>query len=460
MCASSIMLSSIRRKIITPIWAIKNKSPILIHQKYLEHSQYFSESRLKEIQWKKVRSIINYAYYNNSYYNEVFKNIGFDPEDLKTPENIRELPLLTKTDIRNNRKKLLSKGYRTSNLYHAKTGGSTGRPIEILRTVRCMELKKACTLRHNRWVGWELGETVGAVWGNPTREKTLNARIKSALLGPVLYLDTMSLNEESVLTFAKMWLKRKPTLLYGHAHSLFLLAKIVSSLCIAEIRPKGIISTSMTLLPHERSEIERVFGEIVFDRYGCEEVSLIASECEKHEGMHLNVDHLYIEFLKEDGTYAQDGENGAIVVTDLLSKAMPLIRYRVEDVGIPLSRKCSCGRGLPLMENLSGRMADFLSKKDGTLVAGLSLIERTLTAIPGIDQMQIIQESLSKFVLNIVRDAEFSEETQKKLSYELTNVFGHDISISINFLARIFPEKSGKYRFSISKVSNPYLELR
>ena len=84
----------------------------------------------------------------------------------------------------------------------------------------------------------------------------------------------------------------------------------------------------------------QAFGCKVTDRYGCEEVGLIACECERHAGLHLNIEHLYIEFLRPDGSPAASGEEGAIVITDLLNHGMPFIRYRIEDVGVPTERRC------------------------------------------------------------------------------------------------------------------------
>jgi phenylacetate-CoA ligase len=198
-----------------------------------------------------------------------------------------------------------------------------------------------------------------------------------------------------------------------------------------------------------------VFKCKVTNRYGCEEVGLIACECERHDGMHLNIDHLYIEFIKEDGSPAVTGEEGALVITDLINHGMPLIRYRVEDIGVPGNRKCRCGRGLPLMESVVGRVADFLVRKDGSLVAGVSLIERTLTAISGIEQMQIVQDEINRITLNIVPNAKYDEASNKMLSDEIHNVFGKDLNLKINRMDNIPRESSGKYRFSICNIKRP-----
>jgi phenylacetate-CoA ligase len=167
----------------------------------------------------------------------------------------------------------------------------------------------------------------------------------------------------------------------------------------------------------------------------------------------MNIEHLFIEFIKDDGTYAAKGEPGRIIVTDLMNRAMPLIRYQVEDVGVPSDRKCSCGRGLPLMDHVTGRVADFLIKKDGSRVAGVSLIENTLTKIPGIDQMQIVQESIDSIVLLVVPGRDFLENCKIELVNYFENLFGESVSVNVQIVQVIQPEPSGKYRFSICRIS-------
>ena len=244
---------------------------------------------------------------------------------------------------------MISDGFEKTSLLHFKTGGSTGKALDIYITEECSELRNACARRADRWTGWEPGEPIGAAWGNPKLPVTVKAKVLDKLLQPYIYLDTMAVSSDAVLEFARNWEKVQPTLLYGHAHSIFILAQYVQELGCTQIKPTGILSTSMMLLPHERQLIEQVFSCKVTDRYGCEEVSLIGCECEKHHGMHMNIEHLVIEFIKDDGTTAKAGEPGNIVVTDLMNFAMPFVRYKVEDVGVPMDTMCSCGRGLPLM---------------------------------------------------------------------------------------------------------------
>lgn len=446
------MISSVlRREVFEPLYYRKNNSPILRYWRKLEKTQYLSPQELQDIQWRRLLTLYNYLWKSNEYHRTRFLEFGLNPESLKEPSDIVKLPILTKKEIQANGLSMISDGFDCRSLLHYKTGGSTGKPLDIYITDECSALRNACTRRHDRWTGWEPGEPVGAAWGNPEFPTTLKRKLYYTLVQPYIFLDTMAVSTTSVKEFARNWARVQPTLLYGHAHSIFVLAQYVKNLGCDKIRPKGILSTSMMLLPHERELMERVFSCKVTDRYGCEEVSLIGSECEKHDGMHMNIEHLVIEFIKDDGTTAQPGEPGNIVVTDLMNRAMPFVRYRVEDVGVPLNRSCSCGRGLPLMGKVAGRVADFLVSKNGKRIAGISLIENTLTEMPGIDQMQIIQNSLDEMILNIVPGRLFSDTNQSTLSEYFKKVFP-DTSVTINKVEEILPEPSGKYRFSICRI--------
>ncbi len=447
-------LASLRRHIFAPLFLMKSRSPKLAYLRQLEKTQYYSRQQLEEIQWNRLQELWQFLWQHNDFYRQRFINAGLNEHDLRTPEDILRLPILTKKEIRNQGHAMISAGFQQDSLLHFKTGGSTGKALDIFITEECSELRNASAIRHDRWTGWEPGEPIGAVWGNPKLPKTFREKIIDIFVQPFVYLDTMAVTDDSVREFVELWKKRKPTLLFGHAHSLFILAQQLEKLGIKDIRPTGIIATSMMLLSHERSVIEKLLACKVTDRYGCEEVSLIGCECEKHDGMHMNIEHLVIEFIKDDGAYAAPGEPGQVVVTDLMNKAMPLVRYQVEDVGVPLDRDCSCGRGLPLMGKVKGRVADFLVKPDGTWVAGISLIENTLTKIPAIDQMQIIQKDYEQLYLNIVPGNKYEDGIGESLITYFKEVFGDNTQIHLQLVVEISPEETGKYRFSICEIKN------
>ena len=446
-----LLTSALSRHFFYPLWDLKDGRRRLRILRELNRTQWLPLATLRQRQHERLERILRYAAVNSPYYQRVFRERGFDPHDPGLAE-LHGLPLLTKAIIRSSTDEILSREFPRSALGQHKTGGSTGVALTTYFDEGWRDPRAADALRTNQWAGCLYGMKTASLWGNPPQPQNFKQRLRARLLDRFIYLDTIDLNDRSIGEFISRWRRGKPEALYGHAHSLYILARYLLAHDIRDLRPQGIISTSMMLLAHERAVIEQAFSCKVFDRYGSEEVGLIAAECEHHEGLHLNIEHLYIEFLREDGTAAAPGEEGAIVITDLLNRGMPFIRYRIEDMGVPAQRPCSCGRGLPLMARVTGRVADYLKRRDGSMVAGVSLVERTLTAIEGIEQLQVVQPAIDQIVLNVVRAADFSPATEQALLAEFRTVFGPGIDIRPSYVERIPQERSGKYRFSICRV--------
>ncbi len=445
------VMSSLSRHVFHPLWDLKDGSRRLQVLRELERSQWLPQATLRARQRERLQHILAYAAAHSPYYERIFRQSRFDPAHFEEAAFMR-LPLLTKSIIRSCTAEILSRQFTREELGEHKTGGSTGVALTTYFDRDWLEIRTADALRSDQWAGAFHGMKVAALWGNPPVARSAKERLRRFLIDRFVFLDTIDLNARSLAQFVHAWRRERPEVLFGHSHSLYMLARYLKDERITDLRPRGIVSTSMMLVAHERALIEEVFGCRVTDRYGCEEVGLIACECERHEGMHLDIEHLYIEFLREDGSPAAAGEEGAIVLTDLYNRGMPFIRYRIEDVGVWTQRPCSCGRGLPLMERVTGRVADYLKRRDGSLVAGVSLVERTLTAISGIEQLQIVQPSREEIVLNVVRAADFTAASEAALVAEFRSVFGEGITFRTQFLERMPQERSGKYRFSICQV--------
>jgi phenylacetate-CoA ligase len=438
-----------------PLWEIDNGTRVLRGLRELERTQWLSSDELAERQWIKLKRLLSTAYEAVPYYRAQFDSAGIHPSAITSREELARLPILTKADLRREGDRLFHRDFDRRRLIESRTGGSTGKALTIYADWACRDLRNAAAIRSDRWAGWDLGKKRAALWGNPPVPDSWRARVREALHDRTVYLDTMNLNDDTMAAFVEVWRTYRPEVLFGHSHSLFIWSRWLHQRGIDDLRPAGIISTSMMLLPAERAVVEEVFGCAVTDRYGCEEVGLIACECERHEGFHINVDHVHAEFLREDGSPAGPGEPAALVVTDLINYGQPLIRYRIEDVASRSARTCPCGRGLPLMESVVGRVADFLYRRDGSQVAGVSLVERTLTAFPGIEQMQIVQHSVEELTLNVVRMAGYGPDVERRLLEEFRAVFGEGTRIGFAYLDRIPQLPSGKFRFAICNVTAP-----
>ncbi len=433
-------------------WDTKEGGVRLQEWKNLTQQQYWAKDQLETLQTQKLNRLIIHAHKTSKWYRKVITEIGLDLSQPLTLQDLLKFPVTTKIDIRENTADFISSSYDPALMPKAKTGGSTGVSLNLLFDAHCQKLRNGAQIFADSFSGWKPGIRVAAVWGNPPIPKTLKQKIRAFLLDRMIYLDTMDLNPSSMNSFIQRWREFQPEMIFGHSHSIYIFAKFVTEQGITDLRPGGIVATSMMLLDHEREIIEKAFQCKVSNRYGCEEVGLIAVECEKHQGMHINNSHIILECLDENNQPVNFGQAGKLVITDLNNFGMPLIRYRVEDVGVLSDRQCSCGRKTPLLERLEGRVADFLKKPDGGQVAGVSLVERTLTKIPGIEQMQLVQEQLHEILINRVKGPEYTVNTDTQLIAEFREVFGDDVNLIIKDVEKIPQEKSGKYRFSICKI--------
>lgn len=452
------MLSYVSRHLIAPLWALWEGSPYLRHYRSMLKTQYNTADEISDYQLNHVRSLLRYAYQNVPFWKNRIDSSGMDPDKIASLKELQSLPLLTKQDIRQYGNELLSPQFDLEKLHKHTTSGSTGISITTYRDEECQQFKRGAILRSDEWSGWKQCEPVASVWGNPEIRADWRGKLRRRLLERnYAYLDTLKMDVPAIERFIQELLEEPPSLLFGHAHSLFLLAKYIKSKHgEISIRPNGIISTCMLLHDFERKVIEEVFARPVVNRYGCEEVSLIASECDRTEGLHVNADCIYLEIIDEHGNLCEPGTTGRVVVTDLQNRAMPIIRYEVGDMACWSDRQCSCGRTLPVLQKIEGRVADYVVTSRGEYISGISLTENFALKVPGVEQMQIIQEDYDEFIFNIVKDNAYSDESLSVLDALVNSYFGEGAHYSCNYLETIPAEPSGKYRFCISKVSKEF----
>ncbi|MCE5268532.1 MAG: hypothetical protein LLG00_11670 [Planctomycetaceae bacterium] len=448
------VLAPVARHVIAPAWARWERSPYLRHYRRLLKTQFDPPEVIRQRQWIRIGKIVRHACRSTAFWVDRLGQVGVDGQRPITPEQFQAIPLLRRRDIQSHHREMLSSAYRGAQLHCHKTSGSTGEAVEILVDEAAQQFKRGCTLRSDEWSGWQLGERIAAVWGNPEYLKRgWRGWLRNALLERKTYLDTLKMDEAQIAEFAARLRKRPPSLLMGHAHSLYLFAEYLRTRDTPDIRPRAIISTAMVLHDWERRSIEDVCRCRVTNRYGCEEVSLIACECERHQGLHVNADGVYVEVLRPDGSPASAGEVGMVVVTDLRNLAMPLLRYQLGDTAVMSDRRCACGRGLPLLESIAGRVADYVVTPEGKWISGISLTENFAVMVPGVAQLQIVQETIDRMVFRIVRGPDFGPASLDLIRRLVEERFGPSVTHTCEYVDRIPQEPSGKYRFCISKVA-------
>ncbi len=443
------------RNVIAPLWAMKERSPYLSHLRLLEHSQFLTEEELRARQWPRLKRILAHAYSNCPFYARFYDSHGLTPSDIRSWDDFRSIPLLSKKEIRAYRTDMIAHDIRRDELIPVKTSGSTGVSLFFYMDEVCRQWRRACTIRHDRWAGWDIGDRIGYMWTPGANSRRLRMRLRNALLNRGCNLAPVRITDEDMESFARRLLRRPVAALCGITHAIYLFALFVHSRGLRGIRPRGVICTAMVLLKNERETIESVFDTKVFNRYGCEEVSLVASECEAHSGLHINMDALVVEVLR-DGQPVAPGEAGEVVVTDLTNYAFPFIRYRLGDVAVPSAQKCPCGRGLPMLSHVEGRTADYILTPDGALVSGISLTDHLALLILHVEQFQIVQERTDFVRFRIVRAPGFNEDSLRRLDGLVHQRLGPRMKYECEFVDKIAQEASGKYRFVISKVPLPW----
>jgi len=351
---------------------------------------------------------------------------------------------------------MISTEYSMSELVKDSSGGSTGEPTVYYKNVERHNLRRADQIRHDRWSGWDIGKRKALIWGAQRDLKAVQSfreNILATYIERQWELDAFEMSEAEMSRFTDQLEKLQPSMILGYANALQLY-----SVYLLEHKPNhsikldGIVSSAETLTEEKRKIIEKAFGCKVLNRYGSREVGLIASECKAQKGLHINAENIYLELVDANANHVKHG-NGDIVVTDFWNFGMPLIRYKLGDVGTVSESHCSCGRGLPLLGSVAGRTGDFFVSQNGDKIHG-EYFTHLFYELPQVKQFQMIQESLDLVVFNIVETSESKEQSYLDGIFRKTKeILGENIKIEYHFVKEIEPTSTGKLLFTISKVS-------
>ncbi len=445
------MYSILNRHVLYPLYFTLKKDARLKRLKEITKNQWLSKDEIIEKQFRNVLTMFQYAYKNVPYYRRRYSAQNIDLTDIKTREDFAKLPVLNKKDLQNNLKQLLSEACSTEDLYEDSSGGSTGKPTIFFGDRRNVHKKYAANILTDTWTGWQIGERSVYLWGADREINKLRVFKEKILQKYILRQDTLnafSMSEKRMEFFARQLQKQQPSLIVAYSNAAFLFAKFLKKNGISGISPKGIVCSAETLTEEKRKIIEEVFQCKVLNRYGSREVGLIAAECPYQQGLHINANDVYVEFV-----HIGDGKQFEIIVTDLNNYVMPFIRYNMGDMAQQKeSMQCECGRGLPLIEKVHGRSSDFILHPDGRLIHG-EFFSHAFYGMEKIKQFQIIQNTLDNIDINIVATDILSSDEKGEISRKVYSELGSNINIHIKETDNIPTPPSGKFRFAISKVA-------
>lgn len=428
----------------------------------LERTQWLTRERIEQVQFEALKKLLIHCYRNIEFYKERFDSVGFRPEQFSDISEIAAIPYLTKEDIQTYSSRLVARNYRIEDLLPDSSGGSTGKPTNFLKDVRRSQSRRADQIRHDRWCGWDLGEKMVTLWG-ASRDFEKQPSIKTRLVEKYIYrtygFNAFDITEEKVLEYLDYLKKIRPTMIVAYANVAYLFARIIydHDIDMGDLRLKGLISSAETLTEEKRKAIESAFRCKALNRYGSREVGLIASECSRQEGLHINADNVLVE-IEAGGKKVAPGESGEIIVTDLWNYGMPFVRFRMEDVATADDHVCSCGRSLPLIKRVEGRVSDFFVDLTGRLIHG-EYFTHLFYGVQGIKQFQLIQEAPDRIILKIVPQKDFSDSVLEPIYGKIRLCLGRQTIISMVICEGSLVEASGKFRFTVSKLAGQSFNL-
>jgi len=453
----SVIVVKLRRNIVFPFyWKYIKNSNALSCYKILSNHQWNTLEENKKIQQKKLYQMIRYATQNIPYYKKIIKehNIQFSEDSIF--DDIKKFPILTKDVIRNHFDELYK--FRDRTYYQNTSGGSTGEPVVFYQDAQYFGWATANKIIFNEWAGRKLGEPMVKLWGSfqdiLRGGQGFEGYIRQQLSG-VIILNSDRMTEKDEYQYVQRINNIKPCLILAFTNSIDELARFIQEHHLSIYSPHAIMTTAGVLYPEVRSRIEKVFCTTIFNRYGSQEVSDIACNCEKDQGLHLIPDIHYLEIVDEKGKEVKPGKSGEIIITLLTNYTMPLIRYKVGDRGILSDKNNQCGRGLPLLEKVVGRIRGNFKNKFGDHINGGVFIDLFYFQ-ENIKQFQIIQETVDSIVINLVlmdkaklknKNVKFKEINQK-----IWKIMGHKTNVNYNIVDEIKPSPSGKFMYSFSKI--------
>ena len=443
------------RRVIYPLWTMRNHPRYKHYATLFERSQWLSPEELDQMQFRLLQKQLLHAFAHVPLYRRRMEAAKITPLDIRTREDLRLLPILTKRDIQTHADELLADNVPPNDRSWNQTGGSTGSPLQFWVDHERYDSRRASTDRHNAWAGLRPGDWCAVLWGSTFelgQSSLPKVTWRDWMLDRSLLLNTSLVSKDDLDAFIALLHRYRPRRLKAYAQSAAMFARYCMATGVDDIHFDSIITSAEVLLPENRELIEAAFGGQVFNRYGCREVSVIASECEYHSGLHVNADALLIEI--DPLTHSPEGY-GRVLVTDLLNRSMPLIRYEIGDIAQWSNQdSCPCGRSLPRLNGIEGRITDFLIMPDGRMVSGPSLA-LLVGQTPGVHQAQFIQTGPMEIRLDVIPSDGYGPHTERDLRQRLQPYLRGQVQFAIHTVQSIPMEPSGKFRFVKSEYEQP-----
>ncbi|MBL8472257.1 MAG: phenylacetate--CoA ligase family protein [Rhodocyclaceae bacterium] len=446
------LYTAICSNVIFPLHERLKHHDTLRRLRELEQSQWWPAERIRAMQAERLRNFLCDIGRHVPYYRELFAARGFDPASVRDAADLAALPALTKSIIRAQGDAMKAVDAGPMSRYN--TGGSSGEPLIFYIGKARKSHDVAAKWRATRWWSVDIGDPEIVLWGSPIelgaqdRVKAVRDRLLRTWLLPAF-----EMSDAKVDGFLERIIGLRPRHLFGYPSAFAHIAARARArkLRMDQLGIRVVFVTSEKLYDHQRKLIEETFGCPVANGYGGRDAGFLAHQC-PHGRMHLTAEDIVVEILDADGNPQPAGVAGEITVTHCATRDFPFLRYRTGDVGVLSDEKCPCGRGLPILADVQGRTTDFVVAQDGTVMHGLALIY-TVRDLPGVEKFKIIQHALDHTEVQLVTGPAFAVESEERIRRDYAARLGAGVKITLTRVADIAPERSGKFRYVVSKVS-------
>jgi phenylacetate-CoA ligase len=440
---------------VWPTIASEQDNIVLALQFQLEQTQWLSAESIEAMQLQQLQSLVDSATRNVPFYRKSLLPLLGGPGNVLTFETFRHFPLLTRSDIQDAGNRLHSKVVPEGHgdIHMVQTSGSTGQPVRVNRTTLSILFSRALTLRNHRWHQRDFNATVAGILalrgrsvkaarqGHPTRW------IPAHDTGSYYHFDvTRPVGEQLD------WLiERDPAILVTYPSNLRALLER-SKADGRRPRQLGEVTTmGEPVYPKLRQLCAEEWHARLIDSYSSQEFGMMAVQCPQHSHYHIQAEGVVLEVLDADGHLCKPGEIGRIVVTDLHNFSMPLIRYALGDYA-RVGQPCSCGRGLPVLDEIIGRERNMLHLPSGDTAWPVPFFSRELLDIAPVRQIQIIQETLHAINVKLAVERGLTEAEATALKTLIGRRLGDVFDITLTCVDEIPLSRGGKFQDFISNI--------
>lgn len=414
-------------------YALRSYPLIKKYVKEIEKMYAMSPLELQKRNEQKFIEIVRKAYDKSPFYNQLYCDAGIKKEDIKSIDDIKKLPIITKEDVKQHADDMVV--CPRWKLLKNHTSGTTGTPLMVYEDWPSIWREQAYFYCYRKRCGYRYGQPIVSLRGNLGKADTdLKVHISNTL-----YLSSYNINDINAELYYKKIKAHNPVAIEGYPSSLFRLASLFRDKGI-ELNIPVTFTSSETLLDNQRFLIEKQFHTQIYDHYGTTERTIRLSEALDHSCYYEDPGYSINEYL-------EDGE----VTTSLINQSFPLIRYRGNDI-IETIKVDSNNEEHIIIKKIHGRDEDYIICKDGTYVKRLDFIFKKTSHV---NAAQLIQNEKGNVIIKIVPDQGFNESDSQCIKESLWERVGKGnliIDIELVSLNELTYTSSGKFKYIINNI--------